>query len=101
MGRTWDEATQMFDNWLTINPSHVHFQNMQDFKDGGYDRKNFSLKEIRNDIMGIFGISKPWEIVAGQAIAPLKWQIGTDFNKEGSMFSYLGEKTVKNIIPKE
>lgn len=51
--------------------------------------------------MGIFGISKPWEVVVGQAIAPLKWRADTDFNKEGSIFSYLGEKTVKNILPQE
>ena len=101
MGRTWDGAKQMLDNWLIASPTHVHHQNMQDFKDSGYDRKNFSLKEIRNDIMGIFGVSKPWEIIVGQAIAPLKWQTSTDFNKEGSMFSYLGKKTVKNILPKE
>lgn len=101
IGKDWSETQQLFDTWLVSNVSHIHYQNMKDFKDGGYDRKDFSLKEIRNDIMGIFGISKPWEVVVGQTVASLKWRVNTDFNKDGGIFSYLGEKTVKNILPQE
>lgn len=101
IGKSWIEVQQLFDAWLSSNTPHIHYQNMKDFKDGGYNRKNFSLKEIRHDIMGIFGISKPWEVVVGQTIALLRWRVDTDFNKDGSIFCYLGEKTVKNILPKD
>lgn len=100
-GKSWIEAQQLFDAWLSSNTFHIHYQNMKIFKDSGYDRKNFSLKEIRNDIMGILGVSKPWEVIVGQTIASLRWKADTDFNKEGSIFCYLGEKTVKNILPGE
>ena len=101
VGKNWNQTQELFDSWLTNNLSHAHYQSMKNFKDGKYDRMNFSLKEIRNDIMGILGVSKPWEVVVGQTIASLKWELGTDFFKEGSIFAYLGEKTVKNLLPKE
>jgi len=99
VGKNWNEARQLFDTWLSINNAHVHYQFMKDFKDGGYDRKNFSIKEIRNDIMGIFGISKPWEVLVGQVIASLSWSTDTNFSSNDSILSYLGEKTVRNILP--
>lgn len=41
VGKKWSEAVQMFDDWLIANPTHVHHQNMQNFKNGGYDKKTF------------------------------------------------------------
>ena len=73
---------------------------MQQFKESGYDKKNSDLKEIRNDLMGIISSSKPWEVVVGQVIANLNWTEETDFSKEGSIYNFLGEKTIKNLCPK-
>ena len=53
-----------------------------------------------SDLMGIIGSEKPWEVVVGQVIADLTWDDSTNFREEGKMLSYLGERVVKNIIPK-
>ncbi|MBZ1345520.1 MAG: hypothetical protein KY055_02755, partial [Candidatus Nealsonbacteria bacterium] len=82
------------------NTEHPHCFVMQKFKENNYDRKNADLKEIRNDLMGIIGSSKPWEVVVGQVVANLNWNEQTDFSKEGGIYNFLGEKVVKNLCPK-
>ncbi len=73
---------------------------MNGFKNGGYNRKNYDIKEIRNDLMGIIGSAKPWEVIIGQTIAGLTWDNNTNFNEDGKMLSYLGKKVSENLIIK-
>jgi predicted ATPase len=99
LGLIWDNLKKGVDKWIGKNADHVHYSAMNSFRESGYDRKNFDLKEIRNDLMGIMGSSKPWEVVVGQVIAKLNWGDGTNFSDEGSIYNFLGEKTVKNLCP--
>jgi ABC-type cobalamin/Fe3+-siderophores transport system ATPase subunit len=98
----WEDLKNKIDEWLVekTGKNHPHFETMKLFKEGGYNRKDFDIKEIRNDIMGIIGSSKPWEVAIGQAIGNIHWNSATDFNKDGSILSYLGEKLTKNILIK-
>lgn len=100
LGVTWAQVKERIDTWLETNSQHTHFAIMSGFKAGGYDRKDYDIKEIRNDLMGIIGSAKPWEVVVGQAIAHSSWNDGTNFDEEGKILSYLGKKVVENIIPK-
>lgn len=95
----WQQLQERINKWLAINTEHPHYQRMQEFKESGYDRNNYDIKEIRNDLMGIIGSSKPWEVAVGQTIANLTWSEATNFDQHGSIYSFLGEKLVKNIIP--
>jgi hypothetical protein len=88
---SWTVLVRKIDEWVAKNPDHPHFTEMKQFKDSGYDRKNWSLKEIRNDIMGIIGSNKPWEVVVGQTIGLLVCQ---DEAPENFLQNYLGKKTV-------
>jgi len=97
---TWDQLKKRIDNWLGKNQDHAHYSTMQRFKNGDYDRKNYDIKEVRNDLMGIIGSVKPWEVVVGQTIASLSWSDTTGFKKDGKILSYLGRKVVENLIPK-
>lgn len=99
LGLKWDDLKKKIDNWIEKNIEHSHYSAIQQFKQSKYDRENFDLKEIRNDLMGIVGNSKPWEVVVGQVIANLNWSKETDFSKEGSIYNFLGEKTIKNLCP--
>jgi predicted ATPase len=96
---TWVNLQSAIENWLTTNTLHPHFSIMNQFKDRGYDRKNYDLKDVRNDLMGLIGSPKPWEVVVGQAIASLSWAESTDFNEDGKMLSFLGRKVAENLIP--
>ena len=96
---TWAHLKGKIDNWLEFNNDHGHYAVMKCFKDGGYDRKSFRIKEIRNDLMGIIGSEKPWEVVVGQTIASMTWNDNTNFNEDGKLLSFLGEKVVQTLLP--
>lgn len=100
LSTNWEQLKEKVNNWLDKNLEHPHYHVMKGFKDGGFDRKNYDIKEIRNDLMGIIGSPKPWEVAVGQTIANLTWNDSTQFNQDGSIYSFLGEKLVKSIIPK-
>jgi len=95
----WEQVKEKITLWLGNNSDHIHFDIMNGFIECGFDRKNYDIKEIRNDLMGIFGSSKPWEVAIGQTIANLTWNGSTRFDQDGSIYSFLGEKLVQNIIP--
>lgn len=97
---TWDQLKERIETWLRVNSQHLHFVVMNEFKENGYNRKDHDVKEIRNDLMGIIGSAKPWEVVVGQTIASLRWNNDTNFEENGKMLTYLGKKVVENLIPK-
>jgi predicted ATPase len=97
----WDQLKNKITVWLGNNSGHIHYGIMNGFMESDFDRKNYDIKEVRNDLMGIIGSSKPWEVTIGQTIAKLTWDGSTMFNQDGSIYSFLGEKIVKNIIPSD
>lgn len=94
MGLSWEDLKSRIEHWLQTNREHVHFGVMEKFKLGGFDRRTFDLKVIRNDLMGVMGSCKPWEIVVGKVIAKVEWDGTTTFDQEGTILAYLGEKVV-------
>jgi predicted ATPase len=91
----WKILQSRIELWLKNNPNHSHFVVMKDFKNSGYDRKNYNLKKIRNDLMGILESSKPWEVVVGQAIASIEY---CENYQENSLQDYLGKKLIFNVL---
>ena len=57
--------------WLDRSEAHPHYIAMKAFADSGFDRLNANLKDVRNDLAGIMGSNKPWEVIVGQAIVAL------------------------------
>ncbi|MBI5122801.1 AAA family ATPase [Candidatus Roizmanbacteria bacterium] len=97
---TWDAVKQKIDDWLSTNQAHSKFTTMQSFKDGVYARKDFDLKDIRMLLVGsIFATNKPWEVLVGQTLGNLKKTKTINYDEDGSIFSYLGQKVVENLIP--
>lgn len=102
LGNTWEVLQGKMDEWITekTGKSHPQFEDMIAFKQAGYDRKNLKIKSLRILVLGIMGIDKPWEVIVGKTIASLTWNETTDFTTEGSIYNYLGEKLLKNLLPK-
>jgi len=100
-GLGWTEAKSRIDTWLDANQSHDRYALMLAFRDSGYDRKSFDLKEIRMVLVGmILNSTKPWEVLVGQAIASLQQPTNAVWAPvEDSLLSYLGEKTVRQLLP--
>lgn len=92
---TWAQLEEKIELWLERNQDHFHYNHVLGFKEGGYIRKNHDLKQIRNDLMGIIGSNKPWEVIVGQAIGMLN---EFDVTKANSLADYLGRKVVENIL---
>lgn len=96
---TWDELKTKIDKWISKNESHGHYSIMKKFQEEGYDRKNFDIKDVRNDLMHIIGSQKPWEVAVGQTIGRLTLDMQTDFSSDGSIYNFFGEKLATNILP--
>jgi predicted ATPase len=95
LGLDWNTLTGRIEDWLSHNQGHSHYNSMNDFRDSGFDRKNYNLKVIRNDLMGIIESSKPWEVAVGQRIATLSC---VDTPSAHSLQAYLGEKLTSNLL---
>lgn len=101
-GLNWEEAKRRVDLWLESNRSHDRHSDVASFRDGGYDRKGWDLKEIRMLMIGtILNSTKAWEVAVGQTIAGLERSDSHGPISEHSLLAYLGEKAVANIIPAE
>jgi hypothetical protein len=68
---------------------------MSAFRGGGYDRRNADLKAVRNILMALAGLQKPWEVAVGQAIAGLTTKGAAGGNQSLSL--YLGPKLVEAL----
>jgi hypothetical protein len=72
---------------------------VQAFKEGGYDRKGFDLKDIRMLIVGdVLASNKPWEVLVGQTLGQLLIEVPVDCSAEGSILNYVGAKGVENLL---
>ena len=99
LNSNWDSLKHAIAEWLKANLGHKHHPQMQAFADSGFDRRNHKIKDLRNDLMGLIGSAKPWEVAVGQVLGVLKRTDATDYEREGSIFTYLGRKTVVALIP--
>ena len=45
LGITFDFLKTSMNDWINSSPNHGHFDCMNNFKNSGYDRKNFDIKE--------------------------------------------------------
>ena len=98
LNTNWGQVKVGIEKWLNENSQHPHYEFMRRFKEEGYLRQGHDLKEIRNDLMGLIGSSKPWEVVVGQTIAKLRCDPSSNFGEEGKIITYLGRKVVENLI---
>lgn len=98
MDTNWETLKGLVRTWLAQNPDAIHNAEVSDFVEKGFQRKSYDIKPFRNDILSICGCKNDWELVVGITISKVSWNAGTNFNEEGSIINYLGEKTVKTLI---
>lgn len=94
LGTTWENLLVALEKWLEDNPNHSRYERMLTFRESGWDRKMYQLKELRMVIVGITGSTKPWEVAVGQAIARLR---ENRFDGEHCLKNYLGQKIVNAL----
>lgn len=97
-GLNWESLIDAMETWLLGNKNHQFHSSMVAFRDTGYDRKGFDLKNLRNIIAGLIS-TKPWEVLVGQSIA--KWHSHNEENRNtalGSMHDFLGSKVRSQLL---
>lgn len=106
MESDWDTCKEKIENWINdeaIKPEgqrHKKYQYVFDFKEKGFERKTSDLKEIRNIIVYLLDCKNDWEIIVGKSIADNLNSAKSKINQNGSIFNFLGEKTVNNLLVK-
>jgi predicted ATPase len=94
-GTGWDGLRVEIEAWAGGHPDHKYAGAMQEFINSGLDRKNHSLKDIRNILVSLM-TNKPWEVLVGQAIAAVAR--GEGGNGEHSIRVYLGAKACEHLL---
>ncbi|MFL9879559.1 AAA family ATPase [Herbaspirillum rhizosphaerae] len=95
LNTSWEALKVKIEEWIVRNDDHIHIEEMRKFQAGDFLRKDYDLKTIRNDLMGIMGSNKPWEVVVGQCIGMM---VNARWETPNSLANYLGEKVVNNLI---
>ena len=91
LGIDWDALQGRMEKWIHDNAGHPQYKDARKLRDGGWDRRNSDLKNLRNVIVGVCGSTKPWEVSVGRAIARLSER---RFSSEHCLVKYLGDKIV-------
>ncbi|MGE3978279.1 MAG: AAA family ATPase [Nitrospira sp.] len=91
----WATVRSRLNKWITERPGHSRYAEMVAFKDGGFDRKGFTLKNIRYILLGEI-TTKPWEVLVGRAIAALPKTTGKA--EPGSLRDFLGSRVCAHLL---
>ena len=95
-GVEWSVLERRLREWSEHNTHHPHAAAVQSFIASGLDRMNADLKPFRNDLVGVMGSNKPWEVLVGQAIADLARDGGASTSH--SVRRYLGESAYSVLV---
>ena len=72
----WRRLKGRIDCWLNTHSEHKYFPEMKEFSDNGFDRLTGDLKKVRNILLELMEVYRPWEVLVGRAIAnPRGWQL--------------------------
>lgn len=86
------DSDQLLDallQWQASYPAHAHFTAVQYLVDNFDSRRKINIKDIRNIVVALLGVTKPWEVYVGQMLAGQQWYGGQGPN---SLTNYLGPK---------
>jgi len=92
----WKTLQSNIQQWLVNNTTHPHHSDMKAFADSGCDRKNGDVKSIRNDLIGLMGTDKPWEVIVGKVIG--RFSASPNLGGEYSLGVFLGQKTLQELF---
>jgi energy-coupling factor transporter ATP-binding protein EcfA2 len=99
LGTNWHEITEAMENWIENFEGHAKYDEMLNFKNSEYDRKNHDLKDIRNILVGLTPSAKPWEIAVGQVIGKIANNSIALDHSQNKICNFLGNKLVEFIAP--
>jgi energy-coupling factor transporter ATP-binding protein EcfA2 len=94
LGTDWKSLQREMEKWLEENSDHSRFSELANFQAGGWQRRDYRLKNLRMLIVGLSGSNKPWEVAVGQAIAKLS---SRNLSGKNSLQYFLGPKVIEAL----
>jgi ABC-type multidrug transport system ATPase subunit len=98
-GTDWSSLCDNIEAWIVNNGVHKFHSEVVRFRDEGFDRKGFDLKNIRNILLGLIS-TKPWEVLVGQGIAKLA-KDRRGIAGDNGLIAYLGPKVCHHLLKVE
>lgn len=95
LGVEWEGMKLKIDKWINDHNTEQErkdYQELNDFKHGGYNRKMFKIKNSRNLLVSLADTNKPWEVIVGQSIAKMLLDKETIDKSTNSLYDFLGVK---------
>lgn len=92
---TAETALAAFRTWIAQQPSHQATPELTELANNFDSRRTRKLKDIRNLIVGLLGITKPWEVHVGQLIAG---QFNRSNTSGHSLCNYLGAGVLNKLF---
>jgi ABC-type phosphate/phosphonate transport system ATPase subunit len=81
--------------WADANPEYQTTEDLNSLSENFSNRRTTKIKDLRNIIVALLGISKPWEVLVGQLIVKNVASMNSD---PDSLHTYLGEKVIGNLL---
>ena len=95
-GHTEASAYSAFSDWVAQKPNHQATPELAALVNTFGARRTIKIKNIRNLIVGLLGISKPWEVHVGQLIAS---EFDRNNHAPNSLRTYLGQGVLTKLLP--
>lgn len=92
-----DEVVENLKQWLKESPGHQYCEPVRNFL-VDCDFQKGDIKDFRYTILQILEVKKPWEVLIGQTISENLNDAKKLLAKDDSIFNFLGDKVVKNLL---
>ncbi len=96
-GVDWVEFQSRANAWIDANSGHKDVALLQQLVDSDDRLRNAKIKSIRQLIVSVVGVSKPWEVVVGQALAG---EIGGQVTSADpfALITFIGEDLGRGLL---
>lgn len=94
MNQTWGDFIVLVNKFIAENPNHQHKQILIELLSSKDRLRHKKIKSIRNLIVGICGVSRPWEVVVGQTIASKLLDV--DY-RTGMLVDFMGKEFLSEV----
>jgi len=94
---SWEEFKIKTTAWITDNPGHRSITQLNDLLKSKNRLRNEKIKDIRNIILDITKIKKPWEVIVGKSLA---YAIKTPSQPTDlfGLFAFVGADAAKSLL---
>lgn len=96
-GVEWAEFQSRANAWIEANQGHKDATLLQQLVDSHDRLRNTKIKSIRQLIVSVVGMSKPWEVVVGQALAG---EVGGQITSADpfALLSFIGKEPARGLL---